>query len=123
MPQYRFQVKSQDGKVQSGVMSADSAAAAATVLRNQGVYVMSVDEQKAGVGKGGLGDLFASINNKKPTQKNVLDFTTQLAVMIRAGINLRAALDGIADQTDHKTFKKIINQLKADVESGKQFSD
>lgn len=123
MPQYRFQVKSQDGKVQAGVMSADSAAAAATVLRNQGVYVMSVDEQKAGVGKSGFGEFLAVANNKKPTQKNVLDFTTQLAVMVRAGINLRAALDGIADQTDHKTFKKVINQLKADVESGKQFSD
>lgn len=123
MPQYRFQVKSQDGKVQSGVMSADTASAAATVLRNQGVYVMSVDEQKNGVGKSGLMDILSAANNKKPTQKNVLDFTTQLAVMVRAGINLRAALDGIADQTDHKAFKRVINQLKADVESGKQFSD
>ncbi len=123
MPQYRFQVKSQDGKTQSGVMSADSASAAATVLRNQGVHVMSVDEQKGSSAGSGFMETLAAMNNKKPTQKNVLDFTTQLAVMIRAGINLRAALDGIADQTDHKMFKKIINQLKADVESGKQFSD
>ncbi len=123
MPQYRFQVKSQDGKVQSGVMSADSASAAAAVLRNQGVHVMSVDEQKSGGQSSGFMETLSALNNKKPTQKNVLDFTTQLAVMIRAGINLRAALDGIGDQTDHKLFKKVINQLKADVESGKQFSD
>jgi type IV pilus assembly protein PilC len=123
MPQYRFQVKAADGKVQSGVMNADNATAAAAVLRNQGVHVMSVDEQKGGVSNSGFGEFLSSLNNKKPTQKNVLDFTTQLAVMIRAGINLRAALDGIADQTDHKLFKKVINQLKADVESGKQFSD
>lgn len=43
--------------------------------------------------------------------------------MIRAGINLRAALDGIADQTDHKAFRKVIVELKNDVESGKQFSE
>ena len=124
MPNYRFQVRSKDGKLQSGTMAADSASAAAAILRNQGVHVMAVDQDKSGRGEGmSLRDRFAEINNKKPTQKNVLDFTTQLSVMIRAGINLRAALDGIADQTDHRMFKKVINQLKADVESGKQFSD
>ncbi len=123
MPNYRFQVKSQDGKIQSGTMAADSAAAAAAILRNQGVHVMAVDQDKGARKSDGLMSTLSAMNNKKATQKNVLDFTTQLSVMIRAGINLRAALDGIADQTDHKVFKKVINELKADVESGKQFSD
>lgn len=123
MPNYRFQVRSQDGKIQSGTMAADSATAAAAILRNQGVHVMAVDQDKVGNKTEGLMNTLAAMNNKKPTQKNVLDFTTQLSVMIRAGINLRAALDGIADQTDHKLFKKVINELKSDVESGKQFSD
>jgi type IV pilus assembly protein PilC len=123
MPNYRFQVRSQDGKIQAGTMAADSASAAAAILRNQGVHVMAVDQDKGGKNSGGFADTFARLNNKKPTQKNVLDFTTQLSVMIRAGINLRAALDGIADQTEHKMFKKVINELKADVESGKQFSE
>tara|TARA_A100001391_G_scaffold127620_1_gene87279 strand:+ start:410 stop:1639 length:1230 start_codon:yes stop_codon:yes gene_type:complete len=124
MPNYRFQVRSQDGKIQSGSMAADSASAAAAILRNQGVHVMAVDQEKATKGASGkLGELLAAANSSKPTQKHVLDFTTQLSVMLRAGITLRASLDGIADQTDHKTFRKVINELKADVESGKQFSD
>lgn len=123
MANYRFQVRSQDGKIQTGVMAADSASAAAAILRNQGVHVMAVDQDKGAKSSSGFMEMLAAANTKKPTQKNVLDFTTQLSVMIRAGINLRAALDGIADQTDHKMFKKIIEELKADVESGKQFSD
>ncbi|MFG0300239.1 MAG: type II secretion system F family protein [Phycisphaerales bacterium JB047] len=123
MPNYRFQVKAQDGKIQSGTIAADSASAAAAILRNQGVHVLAVDQDKRKSQGGGLADTFAAMNNKKPTQKQVLDFTTQLSVMIRAGINLRAALDGIADQTEHRSFKKVINELKADVESGKQFSE
>ena len=123
MPNYRFQVKAQDGKIQSGTIAADSATAAAAILRNQGVHVLAVDQDKRNKQGGGLADTFAAMNNKKPTQKQVLDFTTQLSVMIRAGINLRAALDGIADQTEHRSFKKVINELKADVESGKQFSE
>jgi type IV pilus assembly protein PilC len=58
-----------------------------------------------------------------PTQKDILDFTTQLAVMVRAGISLRGALDAIADQTTNPKFKKILLAIKADVESGKQFSE
>lgn len=123
MPNYRFQVRAQDGKVQSGTIAADSATAAAAILRNQGVHVIAVDQDKRKAEGSSMLDLLSSINNKKPTQKQVLDFTTQLSVMIRAGINLRAALDGIADQTEHRSFKKVINELKADVESGKQFSE
>ncbi len=125
MPNYRFQVKAKDGKIQSGSIAADSATSAAAILRNQGVHVLAVDQDKGGKnGAGaGLAETFKRLNSRKPTQKQVLDFTTQLSVMIRAGINLRSALDGIADQTEHASFKKVINELKADVESGKQFSE
>ncbi|MCA9275861.1 MAG: type II secretion system F family protein [Phycisphaerales bacterium] len=123
MPNYRFQVRAQDGKVQSGTIAADSATAAAAILRNQGVHVIAVDQDKRKAEGSSVLDALSALNNKKPTQKQVLDFTTQLSVMIRAGINLRAALDGIADQTEHRAFKKVINDLKADVESGKQFSE
>ncbi len=123
MPSYKYQVRAADGKIRTGVLSADTAASAAAVLRNQGVHVMSVDQAKEGLGQTGILKTLNDLNSKKPSQKNVLDFTTQLAVMIRAGINLRAALDGIADQTDHKMFRKVIEELKADVEAGKQFSD
>lgn len=123
MPNYRYQVRSQSGDVQAGVISADSAATAAQLLRNQGVHILSLSVAGGpGVG-GGFVNALKRMNERKPTQKNVLDFTTQLAVMVRAGINLRTALEGIADQTNHATFKKIILQLKTDVESGKQFSD
>lgn len=123
MPSYRFQVRAQDGQVRTGTMQADSAGAAAAVLRNQGVHVISVDSLKAGGKSEGMFSGLKGLNSRKPTQKHVLDFTTQLAVMIRAGINLRSALDGIADQTVHVSFKKVILEIKQDVESGKQFSD
>ncbi len=121
---YKYQIRTSDGRLQSGVMAADSAQNASAILRNQGSRVISVQADRgAGAVAGGIAGKIAELNSRKPSQKNVLDFTTQLAVMIRAGINLRSALDGIADQTEHKAFKKVIIQLKEDVESGKQFSD
>jgi type IV pilus assembly protein PilC len=43
--------------------------------------------------------------------------------MIRAGISIRAAIEGIADQVENPKFKTMLVQMKKDVESGKQFSD
>lgn len=123
MPNYRYQVRSSGGQIQSGVVSADSAATASTILRNQGAHVLNLTPLGDGGGGEGLMAKFKELNAGKPTQKHVLDFTTQLAVMIRAGINLRQALDGISDQTTHLGFKKVVTQLKVDVEGGKQFSE
>jgi type IV pilus assembly protein PilC len=123
VPNYRYQVRTNANQVQIGVVAADSLATAATILRNQGLHVQSLTPIIAGLAASGLAGRLRELNAGKPKQKHVLDFTQQLSVMIKAGINLRAALDGIADQTEHPGFKKIIVGLKTDVESGKQFSD
>ena len=123
MPNYRYQVKGPGGQIQVGVLSADSVQTAATVLRNQGLHILAVNPVGGGVQRAQFLEKLADMNAGKPNQKHVLDFTTQLAVMIRAGINLRASLEGIADQTTHRGFRKVINQLRTDVESGKSFSE
>ncbi|MCC6968761.1 MAG: type II secretion system F family protein, partial [Phycisphaerales bacterium] len=117
------QVRNSAGQVQSGSLSADSASGAAAALRAQGLHVMSLSMIAGNEGGAGLMEKLRDLNAGKPNQRHVLDFTTQLAVMIRAGINLRAALDGIAEQTQHRGFQKVIQQLKNDVEGGKQFSE
>jgi type IV pilus assembly protein PilC len=123
MANFRFQVRTPRGETQVGVLSADNASAAAAMLRAQGAHVLSINMVTAGSEGGGFMEKLKQLNAGKPKQKHVLDFTTQMAVMIRAGINIRAALEGIAEQTEHPTFKKIILQLKTDVEAGKQFSE
>ena len=57
-----------------------------------------------------------------PGRKDILNFTTQLAVMIRAGISLQDALEGISDQCDNAKFKAILQDLKLRIEEGNSFS-
>lgn len=123
MPAYRYQVKSTSGQTVVGVVNAETASSAATVLKQQGNHVLSVAPVHVGITRGDLAARLKQLNSGRPSMKHVLDFTTQLAVMVRAGIGLRAALEGIADQTEHARFRQIILGLKADIESGKQFSD
>lgn len=123
MPQYRYQARHPSGQVKAGVMTAENATAAAAILRNQGQHVLQlIPVQKAGAQ---IGRKISEVLNYSsgPGQKDILDFTTQLAVMVRAGISLRTALDGIADQTPNVKFRKILYAVKTDIESGKQFSE
>ena len=122
MPQYRYQMKTPGGETTTGTCSAENALAAAQMLRGQGNTVLSL--APVGVNAAALGDKLKALNySSGPTAKDVLNFTTQLAVMVRAGISLRAALEGIAEQTENAKFKQILFQIKQDVESGKPFSE
>jgi type IV pilus assembly protein PilC len=123
MGNYRYQIRTSAGQVQAGVIAADSAGTASTLLRNQGAHILSLSLVAGGDEVKGFAQKFRELNQGRPSQKHVLDFTTQLAVMIRAGINLRSALDGIGEQTQHPAFKRVLQQLKNDVEGGKQFSE
>ena len=57
-----------------------------------------------------------------PSRKDILNFTNQLAVMVRAGISLQDALESIAQQNDNLKFKQIIMDLKNRIEGGQSFS-
>ncbi len=121
MPQYRYQARHPSGQIRAGVLAADSATTAAAILRKQGHHLLQLVPVQTSSTQ--WGNKIKALNySSGPTQKDVLDFTTQLAVMIRAGINLRAALDGIADQVTNPKFRKILFSIKMDIESGKQFS-
>ncbi|MHC4431634.1 MAG: type II secretion system F family protein [Planctomycetota bacterium] len=57
-----------------------------------------------------------------PSAKDILNFTNQLAVMIRAGISLQDSLESIASQTSNQKFRVVIVDLKGRIEAGQSFS-
>ena len=120
--QYRFQVRNARGDTVGGVLAAESVAGAAQVLRGRGDHILQL--APAAGGESAWKRLNESLSfYAGPSQKDILDFTTQLAVMIRAGISIRSALEGIAEQVANAKFKRILMQIKGDVESGRQFSE
>jgi type IV pilus assembly protein PilC len=57
-----------------------------------------------------------------PSRKDILNFTNQLSVMVKAGISLQDALEGIASQNENQKFKVIIRDIKYRIEEGYSFS-
>ncbi len=123
MPSYRYEVKTASGQMQAGVLTAASMSAASEQLRAQQSYILAATPVTNSRSKASFSSLLNFSVSSGPGLKDVSNFTNQLAVMIKAGISIRAALEGIAEQTENPKFKEILNQIKKDVESGKSFSD
>ncbi len=121
MPTYRYESKNAAGKVSAGILSAANLAAASKDLRGRGEYILALAPIEEGKKKGfSLANLNFSFG---PGAKDVQAFTAQLAVMIRAGISIRQAIEGISEQVQNPKFKAMLVQMKRDVEGGKQFSE
>lgn len=57
-----------------------------------------------------------------PGRKDILNFTNQLAVMIKAGISLQDSLESIGSNLKKRKFREIVIDLKNRIESGQSFS-
>jgi len=121
MPEYRYQSRT-GGQVTTGVIAAPSAVAASQQLRGRGAQVMSLTPVNQVTLT--FAEKFRRMNKRGgPGARDVLNFTLQLAVMIRAGISLRQAIEGISEQTENPSFQAILRSIKDDVEAGKPFSE
>ena len=123
MPTYRYELQQESGDLLVGQLAAQSASGAASVLKHRGgriVRLVPVNVEQISV----LKKFWAIMNaGNGPKKRDILDFTTQLAVMVRAGISLRAAIGGICDNVENEPFKNILKAIIEDIEGGCTFSD
>ena len=59
----------------------------------------------------------------KVTQDDVILFCRQFSTMIDAGLPIIQCLDILYAQQENKTFKKILKEIKGNVESGQTFAE
>ena len=70
-------------------------------------------------------DLFENLHFLQPKvrTKDIVIFTRQLSTMIDAGLPLVRGLEILASQQENPTLKKMLTQIKTDVESGSTFAE
>ncbi|MCD4700070.1 MAG: type II secretion system F family protein, partial [Phycisphaerae bacterium] len=123
MAMYQYQLKGQSGGVTVGEIAAGSLAEAAAIVRKQGAgYLLEISPLKAG-GKSLIERIRTFSVDFGPGPKDVFTFTNQLAVMIKAGIDVRGATESIAEQVENPKFRKILQTVRKDLEAGKPFSE
>ncbi|MBM3999721.1 MAG: type II secretion system F family protein [Planctomycetes bacterium] len=112
MSTFAFVAKELRGARRKGRLDAESRDAALKSLKKQGLQVVELTEVRA------ARTLFA----KRIAKSEIVYVTSQLAIMVETGINLAAALAGLAEQSDHPTLRDLLTALRKRVEGGADFS-
>jgi len=115
MPAFVWKGKTRDGKTVSGERVADNKEAVMALLRREQILVSSVKEKGKEVALPKWGG--------SVPPKDLAVFTRQFSVMIDAGLPLVQCLEILGTQQENKTFAKILQQTRMDVEGGSTLAD
>ncbi len=105
------------GEKRKGEVEAMDEAAARAQLRRMRIENLKIKEKPK--------DIFENIALFQPkvTGKDVVIFTRQLSTMIDAGLPLVQCLQILAKQQSNSTFRKVLQEIQEDVETGTTLAD
>ncbi len=112
MTTFAYVARELRGGQREGRVVAESREAALKTLRQEGVQVVNINEVEP------TPSLFA----KRIAKTDIVDLTSQLAIMVETGISLSAAITGILEQTEHAGMREMLLALRKKVEGGQDFS-
>ena len=118
MPVFIWEGTTKTGEKKSGQTEGLNEEFVIALLKKQEIQVTSI-KKKAGFKL----DLSSLSFGSGVTTRDLVIFTRQFATMINAGLPLVTCLDILGNQADNPTMKKILLQVKSDVEGGSTFAD
>lgn len=118
MPTFRYNGLKQGEKI-DGTLVAATRSDAISRLKKEKIIITVLAEQDEAAQKGAL---LAGLGSKVPV-KEVVVFTKKFATMVRSGLPILNTLQMLTQQTGNKAFKKIVETIYHDVESGVPMSE
>ena len=115
---YRYEALTGQGKLVKGTIKAIGEIEAERLLIGRGLSPVSVEVVPSMFS---LEEAFPTFFKVKPG--DVINFSRQLATLLRSGISLLPALEVLTGQvTSSRTFKKVLDAIVADLRAGGSFS-
>jgi general secretion pathway protein F len=116
MPAYAFEALHPDGQSRKGTLEADTAKAARSQLRSQGLVPLQVQAVAAGTQA-------ASRWSRRVFGGSALAvWTRQLAGLVGSGLPLERALSSLSSEAETEAERNLVAQLRAEVNSGSTFA-
>lgn len=114
MPDYYYKATDNTGAVSSGIRFANNPQDLTTVLRQTGLRVLEVHET-SGVN---IFRKLAEIQLGGISRRDLVEFSNNMGVMLRAGVNLVNALIEIKQDHENAYLKKVVGGLIEDLQAG-----
>ena len=114
---FLYEAKNATGKHITGTIDAPSEEQAILSLQQKNLYVLHLDVADTSILKK---DLFSYFN--RPSKKNLVIFTRQLATLMDADVPLLEGLTILARQAEQESFRRVILTVTASIQGGASLS-
>lgn len=121
MPAFRYEAVDTLGATRKGVLNADSARAARSDLRTQGLVPIVVDaiasqiDESGQARRRGFGDRLSTVELSL--------FTRQLASLLEASLPLEQAFTALLEQAERTYVRDLIASIRSEIMAGASLSD
>ncbi|HUS60066.1 MAG TPA: type II secretion system F family protein [Nevskiaceae bacterium] len=112
MEKFDYKAKNKDGQTKKGVVEARNQKQAANVLRERGFWVISIKPK----GQGAFAELKGGFF-KRVKETDKVNFTRQLATMIKAGLPITDALS-ILEYQSNPAMGAVVGEILREIEGG-----
>ena len=122
MPAYSFEALQADGKTRKGLIEADTAKAARTLLRGQALVPIAVTAV-SGTGADAEKSLLQTniFGGRVFNATRLAIWTRQLAGLVASGLPLERALTALTDESEDDKQRNLVASLRAEVNGGSTF--
>lgn len=108
MPDYNYYAVDRNGAPIHGVMPADNQSKLEEKLEELGYWVVEAKEQSRR----------RKTSSSRVSRRELIDFFNGMAVLLEAGVNAADALKAMIEETNNETFRRVLEDLEVNVESG-----
>ena len=119
MPNFAYSVRDAGGVLRNGTSEAENPEALARRLREQGFQIAEIKQAKAAK-KAGQGNFFENMQKVKVEELAIM--CRQFSTMIDAGVSLVRSMDVLSEQTANPRLRRILIDLRKEVEAGQMLS-
>jgi len=118
MATFRYSARDASGRVVAGAIDAETEVMVVGKLRDMGFYVTSLSREAPKI------DLREGLRRlRKVSLRELTVFTRQFATMVNAGLSMVRTLSILEEQSESSKLKKLIGEVRSDVEQGMTLSD
>src|SRR5574343_821178 len=124
MPAFSFEALDAQGQTRKGLLEADTAKAARSMLRAQALVPMSVELVQTGQTTAGGGTSLGQRLFTRPvfSSTTLAVWTRQLAGLVSSGLPLERALTALSEEADDDRQSHLVAALRAEVNAGSTFA-
>lgn len=112
MAQFSYEIVGKDGKNKKGNIEANNIEKARDMLRAEGATILKLSEASV------LSQDIKIGGKKKVPPRDLSVFCRQFVSILRAGVSIVTALGMMSEQTQNKTLREAITNIKINVEKG-----